>query len=98
MGWAKRNPSHPVCSYTVTKPKLDLPTKFYPNRTKIAKVCFWGGFGVAGWGRLNVPPAIPFADILLLTLKYTSQPSFIQIGPKLPKFGIWGNFWVGGVG
>ena len=36
--------SHSTSSYTVTKPKLDLPTTFHPNRTKIAKVCFWGGF------------------------------------------------------
>ena len=23
-----------------------VPTKFHPNRIKIAKVCFWGGFWV----------------------------------------------------
>ena len=51
-GWvglgSKHTPSHSTSSYTVTKPKLDLPTKFHPNRTKIAKVCYWGGFGVGG--------------------------------------------------
>ena len=25
-----------------------VPTKFHPNRIKIAKVCFWGGFWVGG--------------------------------------------------
>ena len=61
---------------------------------KLQKLVIW----VGGWGGLNVPTAIPYADILLLTLKYTSPPSFIQIGQKLPKFDIWGGFWVGGVG
>ena len=28
--------------------KLDLPTKFHPNQTKIAKVCYWGGFWMGG--------------------------------------------------
>ena len=41
---------------------------------------------MGGWGGQNVPPAIQFADILLLTINYTSPPSFIQIGPKLLKF------------
>ena len=36
--------SYSTSSYTVTKPKLDLPTKFHPNQTKIANVCVWGGF------------------------------------------------------
>ena len=53
--------------------------------------------GVGGWGRRNVPPAIPYADILLLTLNYTSPLNFIQIGSKLPKFLIWGDFRVFGV-
>ena len=42
--------------------------KFHPNQTKITKVCYWGGFRVGevgGWGGLNVPLAIPFADIPL---------------------------------
>ena len=51
--------------------------------------------GVGGWGGLNVPPAIPFADILLLTLNYTFPPSFIQFGLKFPKFLIRGGFGVG---
>ena len=35
---------------------------------------------------------------MLLTLNYTSPPSFIQIGPQLPKFLIWGGLGVvGGV-
>ena len=50
---------------------------------------------MGGWGGQNVSPAIPYADILLLTLNYTSPPSFIRIGPKLPKFLIWGGFGVG---
>ena len=29
-------------------PKLDLPTKFYPNWTEIDKVSYLGGFGVVG--------------------------------------------------
>ena len=53
---------------------------------------------MGGWGGQNVSPAIPYADILLLTLNYTSPPSFIQTGPKLPKFLIWGGFGVGRVG
>ena len=47
--------------------------------------------------RLNVPPAMPYADILLLAVNLTSLPSFIQIGPKLPKFEIWGGLGVGRV-
>ena len=65
----------------------------------IFKVCYWGRFGVGGvggWGG-------QFDDILLLTLSYSSPPSFIRIGPKLPKFLIRGGFgvvlgWVVGVG
>ena len=65
---------------------------------KLQKLVIW----VGGWGGLNVPTAIPYADILLLTLKYTSPPSFIQIGQKLPKFVIgvvsgWAG-WIVGVG
>ena len=51
--------------------------------------------GMGGWGEQNVSPAIPYADILLLTLNYTSPPSFIEIRPKLPKFLVWGSFGVG---
>ena len=58
----------------------------------------FGVNGVGGWGGRNVPPAIPYADILLLTLNYTSPPNFIQIGLKLPKFLIRGGFRVVGVG
>ena len=45
---------------SITYPKLDLPTKFHQNRTKIAKVCYWGSFWmgrVGGWGGLKVTPA-----------------------------------------
>ena len=52
--------------------------------------------GMAGWGRQNVSPAIQYADILLLSLNYTSPPSFILIGPKFPKLLIRGGFGVGG--
>ena len=46
---------------------------------------------------IYLAPAIQFADILLLTIKYTSPPSFSRIGPKLPKFNIWDGFgWVAG--
>ena len=54
----------------------------------------WGGW--LGW--LNVPAAIRYAKILLVTLNCTSPPSFIQIGPKFPKLVVRGGFWVGGVG
>ena len=54
---------------------------------------------MGGLGGRNVAPAIPHADILLLTLNYISPPSFIQIRPKLPKFVIWVvSGWVVGVG
>ena len=53
---------------------------------------------MGGWGGQNVPAAIKFADILLISLNYTSPPSFIQIGPKLAKFLIQGGFGVIGVG
>ena len=81
----------------MTYSKLDLPTKFHPNQNKIAKVCYSGGFWMGGWGGLNVPLAMPYADILLLIVNLNSPPSFIQIGPKLPKFDIWGGSWVGRV-
>ena len=35
----------PLTYVTVTYPKLHLPTKFHPNRTKIAKV----SYSVLGW-------------------------------------------------
>ena len=55
-----------------------------------------GGIGgMGGWGGQKVSPAIPYADILLLPLNYISPPSFIQIGPKVSKFLIWGGFGVG---
>ena len=41
---------------------------------------------MGSWGGQNVSPAIPYADILLLTLNKTAPPSFIQIGPELAKF------------
>ena len=44
---------------------------------------------------IYLAPAIQFADILLLTIKYTSPPSFSRIGPKLPKFLIWGGLNIG---
>ena len=50
---------------------------------------------VGGWGGRNAPPAIQFADRLLLTINYTFPGGFSQIGPKLPKFLIWGGFGVG---
>ena len=53
---------------------------------------------VAGWGGQKVPPAIQFADILLLNINYTSPPSFSQIGLKLPKFLIPAGFGMVGVG
>ena len=54
---------------------------------------------MGGWGGQNVSPAIPYADKLLLNLNYTSPPSFIQIGPKLPKFLTWSGQggWLGWV-
>ena len=52
---------------------------------------------MGGWGGLNVPQAMPYADILLLAVNLTSPPSFIQIGLKLPKFDIWGGSGVGRV-
>ena len=61
-----------------------------------------GGFGVGGWFRGRWVVGVgemypqPYADILLLTLNYTSIPSFIQIGLKLPKFCIRGGSGVGG--
>ena len=85
LGWAKHTPRYVAYLFTITQSKLDLPTKFHPNRTKIAKVCYWGGFGVGGWGGRNVPLAargplaIPYADILLLPLNYTFPPNFILI-------------------
>ena len=39
---------------------------------------------MGGSGGRNIPPDTPYADILLLTLNYTSPPNFIQIGSKLP--------------
>ena len=41
-----------------------------------------------GWfrGGFNVPPAKPYADILLFTLNYTYPPNFIQSGSNLLKF------------
>ena len=49
-------------------------------------------------GGLNITqPWLPYADILLLALIHTSPLCFIQIRPKLPKFVIWGGFWVGRV-
>ena len=45
--------------------------------------------GIGGWGGQNLSPAKPYADILLLTLNYTSPPILIKIGPKLPKFLFW---------
>ena len=44
-----------------------------------------------GWLGWTKRTPSPFADILLLTLNYTSPPSFIKIGPKLPKFLIRGG-------
>ena len=35
-------------------PSLDFPTKFHTNRTKIAKVCIWGGFWVGGVGGIII--------------------------------------------
>ena len=78
-----------------SNPKLDFPTKFHPNRTKIAKVCYRGGFRVAGQ---NITPGIQFADIPLRTLNYTFPSSCIQIGLKLPKFLIQGGRQLGWVG
>ena len=45
--------------------------------TIIPKVGFWGG-----WGGLNIPLVIPYADIVKLTLNLSSPPSVIQIWPK----------------
>ena len=56
---------------------------------------YFGVGGVGGWGGQNIPPAIQFADILLLTLNYTSRPSFIQISQNRSGFGVVG---VGGWG
>ena len=75
-------------------PNKDLPTKFHPNRTKIAKVGYLGWLGVGRVVGLNIPPAILQAHLLLLDINETSPPSFIQIGPKLTKFVIWGDFKV----
>ena len=47
---------------------------------------------MGGWSAKSYP------NILLHTLNYTSPTNFIQIGPKLPKFYIWGGFRVAGVG
>ena len=55
-----------------------------------------GVVSVGGWVGRNVPSATQFADILLLTLNYTSPPSLIKIGLILPKFLVRGGFWVGG--
>ena len=52
-----------------------VPTKFHPNRIKISKVFFRGGFwvggvvsGWVGWGGLNVTQVTLHTNILLLNL------------------------------
>ena len=45
----------------ITYSKLDLPNKFHPNQTKIAKVFYWGGFwmgGLLGWAKRTPSHAI----------------------------------------
>ena len=56
--WAKHTPSHSTNSYTVTKPKLDIPTKLQPNWMKIARIDIgvvlgWVGFAKPGGGSLK---------------------------------------------
>ena len=38
----------------ITYSKLDLPTKFHPNQTKIAKVCLWAG-NIKVWALIIFP-------------------------------------------
>ena len=52
LGWVKRTRSQIICWYTVTYPKLHLPSKFHPNWTKISKVSYSGWFW-GGWCGLN---------------------------------------------
>ena len=54
----------------------------------------WKG-GLEWLGGLKVAPAITLARVPLITLYHTSPPSFIQIGPKLPKFLTRSGFGVG---
>ena len=53
---------------------------FNPNRTRIVSLGYWSGFWEGGVVGLNIRPAIPYADILLLTITIPKLhiPSFIQ--------------------
>ena len=70
----------------ILEENLTCQTKFQPSSSKLLKLipCLKLEFRVGGMG-----------GWVLLTLNYTSQPSCIQIGPKLSKFHIWGGFEVG---
>ena len=53
VGWANHTPRY--VAYQFTQPKLDLPTKFHPNRIETAKVSYSGWFQ-GGWGGFKHGP------------------------------------------
>ena len=47
---------------------------------------FLGGVGGYWLGWAEHGPDTPYSGLLLFTLIWTFLPSFIQLGPKIPKF------------
>ena len=88
MNWCNSTSSSSTSRSEVEKSK----NNWYLRRNWGGRVV-WGGIKLLGWlGGLNVAPTIPFAHILVLTLNWTSPPSFIQIRPLLPKLDFsWGG-------
>ena len=75
-----------------------VPTKFHPNRIKIAKVCFLGGFWV-GWleWAKHTPRYVAYLFTIIqpkLDLPTKLHPNWARI----TKVWYWGGFGVGGVG
>ena len=68
-----------------------VPTKFHPNRTKMAKVCFWGGLnrGQTLYVLLFscIPPKVTFIDIGWKLYKFAFCPRF---GGWLGVWSAWG--------
>ena len=79
LEWSENGPGHTKFYSTLSYPSLHFPTNFLQNRTKIAKVCYWGGFW-GGWGGLKIDPAPPLAHFMRIPPKGTSIPSSIKIG------------------
>ena len=48
LEWSEHRPRQTKFYFTLSYPNLHFPTNFHQNRTKIAKVCYRGGFR-GGW-------------------------------------------------